>query len=217
VAHEINNPLESVTNLLYLLKSNPSLDAEAMGYLTTAEQELARVSEIATQTLRFHKQSTLAAPTQITEVVDSILALYKARMQAADIHLIRDYSRVEPLTCLAGDVRQAISNLVSNAIDATPRDGKLQIRVRSTPDWGIRTKYGVRITVADTGSGIDKANRKLIFDAFYSTKGMTNAGLGLWITQDLVARSGGSIRMRSSTRPGKSGTVFSIHFPFDAA
>jgi PAS domain S-box-containing protein len=216
VAHEINNPLESVTNLLYLLKSNPSLDAEALAYLTTAEQELARVSEIATQTLRFHKQSTLAAPTQITEVVDSILALYKARMQAADVHLIRDYSRVEPLTCLAGDVRQAISNLVSNAIDAAPREGKLRVRVRSTPDWAERVERGVRITVADTGSGIDKANSKRIFDAFYSTKGMTNAGLGLWITQDLVARSGGSIRMRSSTRPGKSGTVFSIHFPFDA-
>jgi PAS domain S-box-containing protein len=215
VAHEINNPLEAVTNLLYLLVNNPSLDRSAREYVNIAQQELARVGEITTQMLRFHRQSTGPAPVRIADILDSILALYRARIMASQIQLSRDYEMTEPLTCLAGDIRQAFANLIGNAIDATPRNGRLRVRLRHSRNWKTRHQFGIRVTIGDTGSGIEKLNIERIFEAFFTTKGITGTGLGLWITRDLIDKHSGTISMRSSTTFGASGTVFSVFLPFE--
>lgn len=216
VAHEINNPLTSVTNLLYLLAHNPSLDRAAREYINSAQEELGRVAEITTQMLRFHKQSTAAIPTRISETLDSILALYRGRIISAGIQLTRDYDTTAPLVCFAGDIRQAFANLIGNAIDATPSGGRLRVRLRHSRNWTTRLQLGIRVTIADTGRGIDAEGRKHLFEAFYTTKGITGTGLGLWITRDLIEKHSGTISLRSSTCPHTTGTVFSIFLPFEA-
>ncbi|AFL89594.1 PAS domain S-box [Terriglobus roseus DSM 18391] len=215
ISHEINNPLASVTNLLYLLGSQASLTKTAQEYVRTAQEELARVSEITTQTLRFHNQSTLPAPTRISEVLDSLLSFYRPKLASAGVTVRREYERTEQLNCLAGDIRQALSNLIGNAIDASSKGGRLRIRLRPSVTWKYRKHRGVRITIADTGHGIPKETLHRIFEPFYTTKGISGTGLGLWITKDLIAKHEGRISMRSSTGADSHGTVISILLPFE--
>ena len=215
IAHEINNPLASVTNLLYLLRSQPSLDKTAKQYVQTAQEELARVSEITTQTLRFHKQSTAAAPTRLSEVLDSVLSFYRPRLASCGVIARREYQRTEQLTCFAGDIRQGFSNLIGNAIDASPQGSQVRVRLRTSVTWKFRTRRGLRVTIADSGNGIPKELLHRIFEPFYTTKGITGTGLGLWITRDLIHKHDGKISIRSSTRPGRSGTVISVFLPFE--
>jgi PAS domain S-box-containing protein len=215
ISHEINNPLESVTNLLYLLGSNPSLDRVGLEYLRMAEAELARISEITTQTLRFHRQATRAVPTRLAEVIDSVLSIYKSRITSAGLVLSREYESTEPLTCFAGEIRQAIANIIGNAIDASSQGGKLRVRLRASHDWKTRERLGLRITVGETGSGISQEQRSQIFEAFFTTKGISGTGLGLWITKGLIDKHSGAISVHSSTEEASSGTVFSIFLPFE--
>ncbi len=215
IAHEINNPLTSVTNLLYLLGSQPSLSKTAREYVHTAQEEIARVTEMTTQTLRFHNQSVSPAPTRMAELMDSILSFYRPRIAASEITVRREYERTEQLTCLAGDIRQALSNIVANAVEATNKGGRLRIRLRPSVSWKYRIQRGVRITIADTGHGIPADALPRIFEPFYTTKGITGTGLGLWITKDLIAKHEGKISIRSSTNPKRHGTVISIHLPFE--
>jgi PAS domain S-box-containing protein len=215
IAHEINNPLASVTNLLYLLGSQTSLSKTAQEYVRTAQEELARVSEIATQTLRFHNQSISPAPTRMAEILDSVLSFYRPRIASSGITVRREYEKTEQLNCLAGDIRQALSNLVRNAIEATSNGGRLRIRLRPSVSWKYRKHRGVRITIADTGHGIPKETLHRIFEPFYTTKGITGTGLGLWITKDLIAKHEGRISVKSSTHPDRHGTAISILLPFE--
>ncbi len=214
IAHEINNPLTSVTNLLYLLSLQLSLSKTAREYVFTAQEELARVSEITTQTLRFHNQSVAATPTRLAEVLDSVLAFYRPRLAAIGLTVRREYERTEQLTCLAGDIRQALANLIGNAVEASSQGGQLRIRLRPSVTWKLRKRRGVRITIGDSGHGIPPETMHRIFEPFYTTKGITGTGLGLWITKDLIAKHDGSIKIRSSTRPGRTGTVISVLLPF---
>ncbi len=215
IAHEINNPLNSVTNLLYLLSSNRSLDRAAREYIRTAQEELARISEITTQALRFHRQSVAPVPTRISEILDSVLALYRGRIVNCAIKLDREYQRVDPLTCSSGDIRQCLANIIGNAIEASPTGGRLRIRLRKSSGGKAHSQVGVRIIIADTGHGIQRDLRARIFEPFFTTKGATGTGLGLWITRDLIEKHGGLITVRSSTKPEASGTVFSIFLPFE--
>ena len=215
MAHEINNPLASVTNLLYLLSSQGSLNKTAQEYVRIAQEELARVSEITTQTLRFHNQSTSPAPTRIAELLDSVLSFYRPRIASAGITVQREYERTEQLTCLAGDIRHALSSMIGNAIEACARGGRLRIRFRPSVSWRYRTRRGVRITIADTGHGIPREALGRIFDAFYTTKGITGTGLGLWVTKDLIAKHDGKISLRSSIDPERHGTVLSVFLPYE--
>jgi PAS domain S-box-containing protein len=216
IAHEINNPLESVTNLLYILQSRP-LDAECHALVSTAQEELARVSQIATHTLRFHKQSTRRTQLDLKALSDSVLALYRARLKSSGITAINESYVVSPLLCFEGELRQILINLVANAFDAMRSGGRLILRNRDVTLWPSGLK-GVRITVADTGSGIDEAALPHIFEPFFSTKGIGGTGLGLWIAHELIEKNQGTIQVRSSTRPGRNGTVMSMFFPhsFDA-
>jgi PAS domain S-box-containing protein len=211
IAHEINNPLESVTNLLYLSKMSETLD-EAKGYLETAERELQRVAGITSQTLRFHKQAT--SPQAITgeQLVKSVLSIYQGRIVNSSVQVQPRYRDHAPVRCFEGEVRQVISNLVSNALDATPPRGKLLVRTREGRNW-TNGELGAVVTVADTGSGMEPEVLAKAFRPFYTTKGITGTGLGLWISQEIIERHRGLLRIRSKVGEG---TIFTIFLPYDA-
>ena len=214
IAHEINNPLESVTNLLYILQSR-HLDQESLDLVSIAQEELARVSQIATQTLRFYKQSSSRTAVDLGTVVQSVFALYRARFASARITAINDSSRSSPLLCFDGELRQVMVNLVANAYDAMKSGGTLTVRCRDTMLFS-HSNPELRITVADTGTGIDAPTRRRLFEPFFTTKGIGGTGLGLWVTQELVKKNQGRIRVRSSTKPGRCGAVFTLTFPHSA-
>ncbi len=213
IAHEINNPLASVTNTLYLALQDDSLKPDTKSYLKTAEQELLRVSQITTQTLRFHKQSNSPSQVDVCDLVDSVLALFGRRLANKNIHVQTECERGAVATCFADEVRQVIANLVSNALDATPEEGTVRLRVKRTRSWTREPRNGVRIVVADTGHGIPPAILDRIFEPFTSTKDETGIGLGLWVSDGIVRKHGGAIRVRSKAGTQPSGTVFTVFIP----
>jgi signal transduction histidine kinase len=178
----------------------------------TAQEELARVSQITTHTLRFHRQSSSPTEVNLSAFFTSVLALYRGRLGNADIQADIGRSNASPLFCHEGELRQIILNIVGNAVDSMRGGGKLTLRNRDATEWSTGRK-GVRITIADTGTGIEGAIVSRIFEPFFSTKGIGGAGLGLWVTQDLVQRNLGSIRLRSSTAQRHHGSVFCLFFP----
>jgi signal transduction histidine kinase len=213
IAHEINSPLESLTNLLYLIKLSDSLE-EVQEYATIAQQELARVTEITLQTLRFHRNASKPVEVDLGALARSVLGLFAGRMLLKGIGTewqIRDSPRV---LCLEGEIRQVLNNLVRNALDALNPGGNLIIRVSPACDWR-RHVPGVRVTVADTGEGIRSDMRGRLFELFQTTKETTGTGLGLWVSKGIVEKHGGTIRVRSRRavegRPG--GTVFAVWLP----
>jgi PAS domain S-box-containing protein len=213
IAHEINNPLAAVTNSLYLALLDESLKADTKGYLQTAEQELLRVAHITTQTLRFHRQSKSPARVDICDIVDSVLVLFGQRLANKNIQVNAQCERGSFATCLADEIRQVIANLVSNALDATPEGGTLRVRVKRARSWTQERSQGVRIVVADTGHGIAPRVLGRIFEPFISTKGETGIGLGLWVSDGIVRKHGGAIRVRSKARVHPTGTVFTVFIP----
>jgi len=215
IAHEINNPLEAITNLLFLLREFCKLDGHALNYVTIAEQEVQRMSEITQQTLRFYRQSTLPARANMAELLDSVLTLYGGRLNTLGIHLERKYDASMDLYCFAGEVRQVIANLISNAIDASASGGRLIVGARRSRDWSDASQEGVRITVADSGSGMEDEVRERLFEAFFTTKGVTGTGLGLWVSYGIIQKHHGKVHVRSRRASGskQSGTVFQMFFP----
>ncbi len=214
ISHEINNPLEAVTNLLYLIRNEPSISAEANQYLQQAEGELARVSQIVSQTLRFQRAGATPVRISPAALVDSVLSLHQGRLHHRRIQIARSHRQPEPFRCSEGDVRQILNNLVGNAIDAMSKDGG-RLTIRTARMRHARTaKRGLRITVSDTGPGISRATAAHIFEPFYTTKGASGSGLGLWISSTLVKRHGGKLSVRSRTGGGRyGGTTFSLFLP----
>lgn len=213
IAHEINNPLEAVTNLLYLLRLNDKWDDNARSYVGQAEHELARIAHVARQTLGFYRDTTSPHLMNLPKIVNEVLSLYLPRIQAKHINLSREFDETVQITGLAGEIRQVISNLVANAIDALPVQGALRIRVHHAKELTNSGRPGGKIVIADTGSGISPAHRKKLFEPFYTTKQDVGTGLGLWVSREIVQKHGGNITLRSSVTPGHSGTVFSIFLP----
>ncbi|WP_128912229.1 two-component system sensor histidine kinase NtrB [Granulicella sibirica] len=214
LAHEINNPLEAITNLLYLVGGDERLSAETKSFVALAEGELKRVSEITSQMLRFHRQSTFASEVNLVAVCESVLALYKGRLDQANVKVIKAFPSSAVVTGYEGEIRQVLANLVGNAIDASRLGGSLWLKVRyrkSLQDG----RPGVTVTVADSGSGMSKAVAARIFEPFFTTKGITGSGLGLWISLDLVKKHGGRLSLRTSELFSRHGTVFSLFLPAD--
>ena len=212
IAHEINNPLEAVTNLLYLINEEKDLPAQARSFTHLAQQELARVSQIATQTLRFYRQPTARTAVRVSEQLDSVLKLYQGRLTSAGVEVIRDYRAAVPLLAFEGELRQVFTNLVGNALDASRSGGKMTLRTREATDWRTGRK-GIRVIVADSGHGMSRETVRRIFEPFFSTKGITGTGLGLWVTLGIIQKHEGRVKVRSSESPEHHGTVFSVFIP----
>lgn len=208
VAHEINNPLEAVLNLLYLARNDTG---RADQYLTMAEQEVGRVANLAQQTLGFVRDSNTPGPVNPATVADEVLLLYSRKLESKKIRVSRRYTSCEVIA-YSGELRQLLSNLLVNAVDAMPEGGELQIRVEAAREWR-GGEAGVRIVVADNGSGIPRENLGKIFEPFYSTKKDTGTGLGLWVSSGIVKKHGGTIHVRSRIDGRRSGTVFSVFLP----
>jgi two-component system, sporulation sensor kinase E len=211
IAHEINNPLEAVTNLIFLARTTEPTNPEVDGLLTMAEEELRRAAHLTKQTLGFYRDSTFPSRFNVAHVIDDLLSLYARRIEANGVKVEKHYVDPGEIHGMIGEIRQAISNLVANALDAMSRSGgTLHIRLRRT----VHSQSGsaLRITVADTGLGIPNELRKKIFEPFFTTKQETGTGLGLWLTKNIVEKHRGTIRVSSSSI-GKTGTVFSMTVP----
>jgi signal transduction histidine kinase len=221
IAHEINNPLESVMNLIYLARQYAT-DPDAQKFLEIADQEIRRVSIIANQTLRFHKQLSNPQAIGCSDLFQTVLSIYEGRLKNFSITVEKRKRAQQPITCFEGDIRQVLNNLVANAIDAMPFGGRLLLRSRESTHWPTGRR-GLTLTIADTGTGIPPEIQKDIFNPFFTTKGISGTGLGLWVSQEIVERHNGVLTVHSSQNlhsnshhPQRSGTVFTLFLPFEA-
>jgi signal transduction histidine kinase len=210
ISHEINNPLEAVTNILYIVEGNVE-DEQAQRYIATAQAELQRVSQIVTHTLRFHRQATNPRALTAKELLEPTLGLHHGRLLNSNIDVELHHCGSREVVCYEGDVRQVLNNLIGNAIDSMKTGGRLLIRTRDAKLWKSNIS-GVRITIADTGHGMTQEVRQRIFEPFYTTKGINGTGLGLWISSGIVTKHRGLIQVHS-TLTESSGTVFSLFLP----
>jgi signal transduction histidine kinase len=213
LAHEINNPLMAVSNLLFLLHGNTSLDTGARELLAIAEQEVSRVGQITQLALNFSRSNSKAEPLRLSAVLDDVLLLYRKNIEHAQVRVEKRYDFEGELLTESGGIRQVLTNLVLNAIDAAGSGGILKLHVYDTPDWRHGGRRGVRVVVADNGSGIPQEHRDKLFQPFFTSKGTKGTGLGLWVSRGIVAKLGGSLKYRTSTRAARRGTSFSVFLP----
>ena len=208
IAHEINNPLEAVTNLLFLAKNDAALSGASKDLLEIADKELQRLSHITARSLKFYRQRTAPALTPLEEVIDSVIFFHDPAIRLRGISIDRRYRPAPAVLCQPGEIQQVFTNLISNALDALPQKGRLAISVRGAKDGA--GNEGVAVTVADNGSGMDGNMFQRIFHPFITTKGEAGTGLGLWVSKGILDKHGASVRVR--TKLG-SGTVFRVFFP----
>ena len=211
IAHEINNPLEAVTNFIYLARQQPSLSEKVARYLTSADHELRRVAHLAQQTLGFYRDNSQPTSLPVAEVIDDVVSLYERKIKYKRLALERSIEPGLRIWALEGELKQIMSNLIANAIDASRDGGRLIIRARATRNSSSGQR-AVRITVADNGSGISDKDKPKIFAPFFTTKKDLGTGLGLWITKGLLEKKGGTIRFRSSASQ-PCGTVIVVCLP----
>jgi PAS domain S-box-containing protein len=210
IAHEINNPLEALANLVFLAKRQPS---KSMNFLITAEQELDRIAEITRHTLGFYRDTSTPVKINVSEIADGVLALYDRKLRFKKISLKKRFSQNTTICGFPGEIRQVLANLVANAIEAMPVEGRLRIKISPSREFTGSGRSGVHFTILDNGPGIAAEQMQKIFEPFYTTKKDVGTGLGLWLTQNLVRKHQGSIRVHSAVAQGRCGTAFSIFFP----
>lgn len=214
VAHEINNPLEAVSNLLFLITLTDTTE-NAREHAEVALEQLMRVSQITQQTLKFHRQSGAPSMTRLSEVVENVRALFQPRLVANGIDVdVRTQEEID-VTCMPGEAQQIFANLIGNAIEAMPRGGRLTVRLRPSVDWRDGMTPGMRVTFVDSGVGVDRPTMSRMFEPFFTTKIETGTGLGLWVVAQLVERHRGHVRVWSRQRAGASGTAFSVFLPLN--
>jgi PAS domain S-box-containing protein len=215
VAHEINNPLAAVTNLLYLTKALENLPEAALQNIEIADAELRRISHITQQSLGFYRESNGPAFTSVGEVMESAVDLLKSKIKAKHARIEKQWDRDVQISAVSGELRQVFCNLLFNSLDAIDHKGTVALRISMSS--GIKNAHPhVRVTIADNGKGITAAARSHIFEPFFTTKGTVGTGLGLWVTKQIISKHGGNVRMRSSTSAGCSGTVFCIFLPIQS-
>jgi len=212
IAHEINNPLEAVTNLVYLAKTE-AVSKNVRDFLVAAEEELARISHLTKQSLGFYRGTTEAATITIGPMLDQLISVFAARIRNKAIDMRTEIKGDPQIYAVADEIRQVITNLLSNSIDAVTGGGEIHVRISGSNEWNGKRRPGVRLTVADSGSGIPQAVRSELFEPFFTTKKEVGTGLGLWLSKGIVEKHHGSIRVKSSTAPGRSWTVFSVFLP----
>ncbi len=215
IAHEINNPLAAVTNLLFVAKSLDDLGSIRQ-YLEMADAELKRIAHITRQSLGFYRESNGPAHTSVNEMLESAVDLLKRKIQAKQAVIEKRWDEAVEITAVAGELRQVFSNLLANSLDAIGEKGIIKLRV-STGTAISNSHRCVRVTIADSGDGISAEAQQHIFEPFFTTKGTVGTGLGLWVSKQIIEKHGGTIRMRSSTNGTRRGTVFSVILPVGPA
>ncbi|MGI4757592.1 MAG: sensor histidine kinase [Janthinobacterium lividum] len=216
IAHEVNNPMGSVANLIFLARLSDNL-SEVRDYLDKADQELGRAIAISNQTLRFYKQSSNPTAIGPAALLAEVLLVHRGRVNNANVQVEERFRGQALVCCYEGEIRQVLSNLIGNATDAMRlhAGGRLLLRTREGCSWQTGER-GVFITVADTGAGMSRDTQRKAFEAFYTTKGMDGTGLGLWVSKEIIERHRGELRLRSSEKPERHGTVFKCFLPFQA-
>ncbi len=217
IAHEIRNPLDTVSNLVYLLQHEPDQSANTSQYLNLAGDELARITQITGQLLTFHREARSPVNVSLTDVMESVLTLFAPQIRKSQISVSSRFETDATVRGYPGELRQVFSNLVGNAIDAMPKGGKLVLHLRKSSLASDRTRKGIRVTIADSGSGIPAGVRRNLFAPFYTTKGEKGTGLGLWVSRGILEKHEGTIHISSVIRPGRTGTAFSVFLPFEQA
>ncbi len=222
VAHEINNPLEAIGNLIYIAKTTSDVPSSAVGHLALAEAELTRVSHITRQTLGFYRESKMPDEVDLPTLVESVLDIYSNKFRTKNISVERDFQACPPIYGLSGELNQAIANLVSNAADAVPNGGKIRVRI-DCGDAAVGKEDNavgkiVRIIIADNGPGIALEHRDHIFEPFFTTKKDVGTGLGLWVTREIVERHSGEVDVHCVTAEeteatGATGATFTVTLP----
>jgi PAS domain S-box-containing protein len=212
VAHEINNPLASVLNLIFLARQEDASKQEIQGYLATAESELERVSHIARQTLGYYRDTGSPSEVYLHDLLETVLSVYKSRLLALNIVMEAKFEDLRKIKVRSGEIIQIFSNVISNAMDAMPHGGTLCL---STSAVSRLNTDGLQIVIADTGPGIKRENLLKVFEPFFTTKGNLGTGIGLWVARELVERHGGRISLWSNTERGNSGTTVTIYLPFE--
>jgi PAS domain S-box-containing protein len=212
IAHEINNPLEAISNAFFLLRDHPSLDEEARYYSRLAEQELARVAHITKQTLSFYRESQQAVAVKLSEVLENVIELQSRRLQVGSIVLEKRFETTGVIQGYPVELKQVFLNLIGNAIQAMPSGGRLRVCLRESSHRPTG-RPGVRVSIYDTGTGILPEHAKRIFEPFFSTKDAKGTGLGLWISKGIVQKYEGTIRFRSLRYKSGSATCFSVFIP----
>lgn len=210
IAHEIRNPLEALINLVYLARRDAAGRDE---YLRLAEQEIGRLDSIAQQALGFARETTAPEQLNPAKLIDEVLQLYMRKLQQNNITIEKHTEEGLEILGFPGELRQLFSNLILNAMESMRDGGRLRIRVVRAHEWAGEQREGVRVTVADTGSGISDHSLPHIFEPFFTTKKETGTGLGLWLAYGIVQKHSGWMRVASRTIPGSSGTVFMVFLP----
>jgi PAS domain S-box-containing protein len=211
VAHEINNPLEAVTNYVYLAKQQPDLPPKIKKYLDSADAALARVAHIAQQTLGFYRENFQPTKLVISTIIDDVLAIYERKLKYKRLEVDRRIDNGLSVLGFEGEMKQMLSNLITNAFDACQDGGRILIAARSTRQFPAG-QPGICITIADNGVGISDRDQLNLFTPFFTTKKSLGTGLGLWITKELLENRGGRVRVRSRTA-SPSGTVMKLYIP----
>ena len=215
IAHEINNPLDALTHLMYLLERHPSLDAQAREFAGIATEEVNRIGRIAKQALGFYREAAAPVNVNIAELIESVVELYQSAAQNKHVRLVTESETSATVPAFPGEMRQVFSNLIVNAVDAVPRGGTVKIRVKHGRDWKTRA-LGIRVLVSDDGPGIPVNLRSRIFEPFFTTKGEKGTGVGLWVSEGMLQKQGGSIRLKTSTG-SDHGTTFAVFAPYACA
>jgi PAS domain S-box-containing protein len=216
IAHEINNPLETVTNVFYLLRDHPSLDADARELARVANEEMERVRHIARQTLAFCRDSESPVPTSLRLILDDVLEAFRRQIQTNQVTVERNLEADGLVVAFPIELRQIFINLIANALQAMPEGGTLRVSLRYSSQWlGGNVRSGIRVSVADTGIGIPAKHRHKIFEPFFTTKAEKGTGLGLWVSRGIVQKLDGTIRFRCAKWQGRTLTSFAVFIPTD--
>ncbi|MFZ1015605.1 MAG: ATP-binding protein, partial [Terracidiphilus sp.] len=213
IAHEINNPLESLINLIFLAKKNSPPGGKAHAHLQTAEQEVERIAHIARQTLGYYRDTGLPTEVHLHALIENVLTVYRAKLLASDIAVDTRFNDIQKISVSRGELLQVFSNIITNAIDAMHGGGTLNITTRKIAG---PSGDGIQTVIRDSGVGIRREYLEKIFEPFFTTKGNLGTGIGLWIARQLAERRGGQISVASSTENGCSGTSVTIFVPFVA-
>ena len=217
VAHELNNPLETLLNLVYLLQRNQSLDSTARECVNIAEEELRRAIHVTRQMLAFHRHSSKPSLVSLSQVLDDVSDLYAPLIRSNGISVVKRYEEGVSICAVSVEIRQVFANVIRNAIEAVPQGGTILLHVFASQEWNDHGRLGARVVISDDGPGISSEDREKIFEPFFTTKGENGTGLGLWVSSGIIQKHGGSVRVRSSTRHGRSGTVFNVFLPTEFA